>query len=127
VGGKVPAGVDGKSLLPALRGNQAGVRDTVFLAYKDVQRAVRQGDWKRIRYPKVNVTQLFNLRENPHELKNLADAPAQQEKVRALMTLLAQQQQLYRDTAPLTVQSPQPAQVDEAFFRGKKGKMNPKD
>ncbi|MCC6420961.1 MAG: sulfatase-like hydrolase/transferase [Gemmataceae bacterium] len=117
VGGKIPAGLDGKSLVPVLRGKQAGVRDTAFFAYKDVQRAVRQGDWKLIRYPKVNVTQLFNLRGDPDELTNLAEAPAHKARVRELMDLLVQQQKLYHDPAPLTVQAPQPPQVDETFFK----------
>ena len=57
-----------------IEARQQGVRDTLFLAYRDVQRAVRHGDWKLIRYPKVNVTQLFDLRDDPDELNNLADS-----------------------------------------------------
>jgi arylsulfatase A-like enzyme len=114
---KTPPELDGKSLAPVIRGKQAAVRDTIFLAYRDVQRAVRHGDWKLIRYPKANVTQLFNLRADPDEMKNLAADPAHAATVRELMDRLAQQQKIFGDAAPLTVDNPQPAAVDEAFFR----------
>ncbi|MGL4551778.1 MAG: sulfatase-like hydrolase/transferase [Gemmataceae bacterium] len=120
-GAKVPAGLDGRSLVPVMRGEKAGVRDAVFLAYRDVQRAVRRGDWKLIRYPKVDVTQLFDLRDDPHELK---DRSADAAKVKEMTALLADQQGLFGDKAPLTVEEPGPAKVGEGYFKGarKKGK-----
>ncbi len=127
VGGKVPQGLDGKSLAPIINGKKKKVRDTIFLAYKDVQRAVRKGDWKLIRYPKVNVTQLFDLSKDPHELKNLAESPKYSKKVDELMGVLKEQQKHFHDKAPLTVANPQPAKVDESFFaKGKKGKRKRK-
>ncbi|MDQ3624095.1 MAG: sulfatase-like hydrolase/transferase [Verrucomicrobiota bacterium] len=118
-GAKAPGDLDGKDLGPVIRGETAAVRDTVFLAYKEVQRAVRRGDWKLIRYPKVDYTQLFNLKEDPHEVRNLAGDPAHAEKVRELLALLAQEQKRFGDQAPLTVENPEPAAVDEAFFKSK--------
>jgi arylsulfatase A-like enzyme len=126
-GGKTPASLDGKSLAPVMQGKQKTVRDTIFLAYRDVQRAVRKDDWKLIRYPKVNYTQLFNLRDDPDELKNLAMDPAQTKKVREMMDLLAQQQKLFSDTAPLVIDNPQPAKVDESFFKNAKPKKKKND
>jgi arylsulfatase A-like enzyme len=117
VRGKSPAGLDGKSLAPVMQGKQAAVRDTIFLAYRDVQRAVRKEDWKLIRYPKVNYNQLFNLKDDPDELKNLAADPAQAKRVSELMGLLAQQQKLFSDPSPLIVANPEPAQVDATFFK----------
>lgn len=117
VGGKTPQGLDGKSLAPVMHGKQKAVRDTIFLAYRDVQRAVRKDEWKLIRYPKVDYTQLFNLRDDPDELKNLAANPAQTKKVAELMDLLAQEQKLFHDPAPLVIENPRPAQVDESFFK----------
>lgn len=127
-GGKAPQGLDGKSLAPIMRGKEKAVRDTILLAYKDEQRAVRQGDWVLLRYPKSNVTQLFNLREDPDELNNLADGQTNAARVREMMELLAQQQKVYRDVAPLTVDNPRPSKVDASFFKdgkGKKGKQAP--
>jgi arylsulfatase A-like enzyme len=113
----VPKPLDGKSLGPVIRGETKGVRDRVFLAYRAVQRAVRQGDWKLIRYPQVNRTQLFNLKDDPDETKDLAGDPKHAEKVKELLALLAKLQKEYGDTQPLTVDNPQPAEVDLSFFK----------
>lgn len=111
VGAPVPDGLDGKSLAPVIRGQRVGVRDTIFLAYRDVQRAVRHGRWKLIRYPQVDATQLFDLEADPHETKDLAADPGQARRIRELMDLLRRQQELFGDTCPLAVDQPQPAGV----------------
>jgi arylsulfatase A-like enzyme len=114
----IPKSIEGRSLAPVIRGERDSVRETIFLAYRDVMRAVRRGDWKLIRYPQVDVTQLFNLAEDPHELRNLADDPQHTGRVAELMALLEQQQRHYADRAPLSVASPQPADVDiDTFFK----------
>jgi arylsulfatase A-like enzyme len=112
-----PAGIEGRSLARIIRGEQDGVRDVVFLAYRDVMRAVRRGNWKLIRYPQVDVTQLFHLADDPHELQNLAGDPQHAERVSDMLRLLAQQQREHGDELPLMVDSPQPATIDvETFF-----------
>jgi hypothetical protein len=50
----------------------------------------------------VNVTQLFHVRDDPHELHNLAESNP--EKLRELMNLLAELQKSNDDTAPLTIE-----------------------
>jgi len=121
VDARVPDRVEGKSLAPVIRGKKEAVRGTIFLAYKDVMRAVRHGEWKLIRYPKVDVTQLFNLKQDPRELHNLASSAEHAQRVDRMLDLLKQQQKVYNDPAPLSVANPQPAKVDpETFF--KKGK-----
>ncbi|HEX5445907.1 MAG TPA: sulfatase-like hydrolase/transferase [Pirellulales bacterium] len=117
----VPQGIDGQSFAPVLRGQSQQARDTVFLAYREVQRAVRRGDWKLIRYPKINETQLFNLRDDPHERRNLAVAePA---RAKALMELLAEQQRLHGDTLPLSSEHPAPGAITAEQLRS--GKITP--
>jgi arylsulfatase A-like enzyme len=103
---EAPAGVDGASLVPVLRGEQATVRDSVFLAYKDVQRAVTDGRWKLIRYPKVDRIQLFDLERDPHEVVDLAADPDQAERVQGLTTRLRAWQRELGDEAPLEVEQP---------------------
>ena len=88
----LPPGIDGRSLVPIILGKEQGVRDTVFLAYRDVQRAVRRGSWKLIDYPKIGKTQLFNLRVDPAEIKSLAADPAQAERLKEMTALLVEQQ-----------------------------------
>jgi arylsulfatase A-like enzyme len=115
-GADVPEGLDGKSLAPIMQGKIESVRDTIFLAYKDVQRAVRHGPWKLLQYPQINKTQLFDLQHDPFETKNLADDPAYTGKVNELMNLMAEQQKLFGDTQPLVSQDPRPPAVDLSFF-----------
>jgi len=118
-GAKMPQDIDGKSLVPVIQGVVAraeGVRDAIFLAYKDVQRAGRCGQWKLIRYPQVNKTQLFDLQADPRETKDLAGDPTHAAKIKELMALLAAEQKRFGDTLPLEVANPQPAEVDLEFF-----------
>jgi arylsulfatase A-like enzyme len=93
------------------------VRDTVFLAYRDIQRAVRRGRWKMIRYPKVGITQLFDLETDPYETRDLAGDPRHAAKMEELLKLMREQQTLFGDTTPLTVDNPQPSKVDLEFFK----------
>jgi arylsulfatase A-like enzyme len=116
VGAKTPDTLDGRSLAPVMRGDRQAVRDTVFLAFEQGQRAVRRGDWKLYRFPLVNHTMLFNLREDPHELNDLASDPQHAQRAREMMALLAEQQKLYGDPHPHTSDNPRPAQVDLTFF-----------
>lgn len=113
---RVPEGLEGKSQEAVIRGKQSLNRDTIFLAYKDLQRGVRRGPWKLLRYPKVDRTQLFNLQEDPDELHDLSDDPAQKGRIHELMGLLAEQQALYRDTAPLTVPGAKRSDITLDFF-----------
>ena len=69
--------MDGINLRPVWEGRKSRVRDSVFLSFKGVQRAVRDDRWKLIRYPEINHTQLFDLENDPDELKNLAADPGQ--------------------------------------------------
>lgn len=55
---------------PALPG-----RELLYFSYKDFQLAVRDKKWKLIFYPKVDVTQLFDLEADPQETHDLAGEP----------------------------------------------------
>ena len=108
-GAKVPAGVEGKSLLPVIQGHAKSVRDALYTGYRDCQRAVRDDRWKLIRYPLVDKTQLFDLAADPHELTNLADQPEHAAQVASMTSLLAKEMAAYSDKTPLQVAQPQPA------------------
>ena len=109
-GAEVPGGVEGKSLVPILTGKETKVRDVLYTAYRDCQRALRDDRWKLIRYPLVDRIQLFDLRDDPHELMNLADQPAQTTKLREVTALLEREMARYADSFPLTVAHPKPAE-----------------
>ena len=66
------SGVDFKSLLPLLKGVEKTHYDAVYGAYLDRQRMIRMGDWKLIHYPGIGVERLYNLREDPMEMVDLA-------------------------------------------------------
>ena len=71
-----PATSEGISFKPVLEGKKAIVRDVLYGVYcgggRPGTRCVKKGDWKLIKYDvektQVHHTQLFNLKQNPHEL-----------------------------------------------------------
>jgi arylsulfatase A-like enzyme len=111
-GTPIPETLEGQSLVPIMQGKKDKVRDTIFLAYKDIQRAVRTDRWKLIRYTQINKSQLFDLANDPDELKSLADDPKYADKVKEMLALLAEQQKQYGDKLPLTTDKPQPLTID---------------
>ena len=70
-----PATSEGISFKPVLLGKKETVRDALYGVYcgggRPGTRCVKQGDWKLTKYhvekTGVRHTQLFNLKENPHE------------------------------------------------------------
>ncbi len=109
VGASVPETIDGRSVRPVLEGKTKVARSELMLAYLDKQRAFRDERWKLIRYPQVNVTQLFDLQTDPDEMHNLADEPAHKQRVAEMLTRLTKLQQRFADDLPLTVRNPKPA------------------
>ena len=103
-GTEVPSGIDGIDLSGIWRGEMPYVRETLFTTYEDIQRAVQDGRWKLIRYPKLHYNQLFDLENDPDELLNLADDPANREHIQRLMALLSTWQKLTDDPHPLTAE-----------------------
>ena len=109
-GAKIPDGVEGKSLLPILNGKSKKVRKVLYTGYRNVQRSIRDERWKLIRYPIVDRTQLFDLKNDPHELNNLANKPKYHEKIQRMTTLLAKEMTSYADTFHLNIVNPKPAE-----------------
>ena len=109
---QAPAGVEGKDLRPIWEGRADGVRDSVFLSFSKIQRSVRDERWKLIRYPQINHTQLFDLKNDPDELNNLADEPLQAGRVKQMLQQLKELQQKVGDSLPLTVANPKPKEID---------------
>ncbi len=107
-----PEGVEGKSLAPIWRGEKRAVRDSVYTAFSNVMRAVRDDRWKLIRYPHINKSQLFDLKNDPDEIHNLADDPAQADRVADMLRLLRKWQVDMDDPTPLTSAKPQSAEID---------------
>ena len=102
----VPAGLDAKSLEPVIHGKKSAIRDCLFTAYKNSQRAIRDDRWKLMRYPLINKTQLFDLQADPHEMNDLAGKPESTTKIKDLITLMAKVREELGDNQPLTVADP---------------------
>jgi len=71
----VPDTVQFPSIVPLITGAQKQLHDALYAAFLDRQRAVRTARWKLIRTPKVGEVQLFEVKGDPWELRNLANAP----------------------------------------------------
>ncbi len=111
-----PENIDGKSLVPVLRGEKEMVRDRLFFAMYNNQRSLHKGDWKLIQYAEINKTLLFNKAKDPYETENLADNPEFASTVTAMMEELRAEQGNWGDEAPLTVDNPR----DPVFVVNKK-------
>jgi len=71
-----PAGIDGKSLLPLLRGQKQELpifAETDYRLYRHL-RSYRKGDYKLIIDLQDGEKELFNLKDDPHEQKNISSS-----------------------------------------------------
>jgi arylsulfatase A-like enzyme len=109
VGLPAPPGIDGKSFADVLTRGAPGRRRALLLAYRDVQRALREERWKLVRYPQVDLTQLFDLAADPDEVQDRAADPAEQPRVHRMLERLGRLQAELGDTQPLRVERPKPA------------------
>jgi arylsulfatase A-like enzyme len=71
----VPESVEGSSLTPAFESPDSSLRDVLYFAYTDTQRAVKNERYKLVEYVVGGAhtqTQLFDLRSDPFEQTNIA-------------------------------------------------------
>ena len=119
-----PEGVSAIDLNPILKGQKEKVRDSLFLPFQNSQRAVSDGRWKLHIYPKINHQLLFDLKSDPHEMKNLASANP--EMVKEMTKLMEEQGQLFGDRDPLSVANPEAKEVDYTKVKRVLDKWQPK-
>ena len=94
--------VEARSLVPALRDPSLPGRETIFFAYLGLHRGVRVGGWKWMEYRvpgQAPRCQLFHVAEDPSELRDLSEDPAQQERIAELRAILREQADLHDDRA----------------------------
>ena len=104
-GVSVPESVEGRSLKPVLQGRSKQIYPFVFCYFRDVQRMIRDDRWKLIHYPKIDRYQLFDLRDDPDELRDLANDQRFSDRLRDLQAKLVAEQRRVRD--PLLVMNEQ--------------------
>jgi arylsulfatase A-like enzyme len=83
---EIPDSVEGMSLVPCMHGS-ANARDSLYLVYGDSIRGVTNGSYKLIEYA-CGETQLFDIKNDPYELQNLAEDQASQEMLKSMRTEL---------------------------------------
>ena len=105
--------------------DQTKIRDSVFLAFSDLMRSVRDERWKLIVYPQINHRQLFDLRDDPHETRDLAVEPGHEPEIARLTTLMSSWQKKLGDEQPLIVKDPKPKEVRFDDFDRKPDEWQP--
>ena len=108
----IPAGIDGLSFAPALRGNEQPARPFLYREFSGYGgwQSVWQGDWKLLRSgltsgkgaARINQlsTELFNLRSDPGEQHNVA---AEHPEILNSLIQIAQDQHIPSPDFPMAV------------------------
>ena len=96
-----PKHVQFNSLLPLMQGESKSGYDAIYGAYLALQRSVREGPYKLILYPKISQQVLYNVQEDPLELKNLAADPKYAQVKKKLFARLLELQQQTGDQLDL--------------------------
>ncbi|MEX2140683.1 MAG: sulfatase [Pirellulales bacterium] len=102
---------DGVSFAPLLGGAQQLAREAIYWHFPHYSNhgmqspggAIRRGDWKLLEYFENGTVQLFNLRRDPGEQHNLADA--EPERVAAMKSML----RAWRQSVNARMMEPNPA------------------
>ena len=110
---QTPPGIDGRDLGALWSGEgETAWRQSLFLPYRDLMRSVRDERYKLIVYPKVNHRQLFDLADDPDELRNLAADPAHGQTLARMEALLEGWRAALADPLPLEASDPLPLRRD---------------
>jgi arylsulfatase A-like enzyme len=103
----IPADMQGRSFLPILKGEEpANWRTSMYYRYYHYPQdhkvqphyGLRTERYKLIYFNKLDQWELFDLQNDPHELRNLYADPAQAENVKRLKTELARLKAELKDT-----------------------------
>lgn len=97
VGVTHPDSAEGVSLVPVLRGERSEARTEIFTAYRHLQRGYTDGRYKLIRYPQIGKFQLFDLKDDPDELRDLAAEDDQASRIPLLQSRLTACQYMFGD------------------------------
>lgn len=79
----IPDSVDGKSLLPLLRGENPTWRQQLHLEHSGIHQSLTNGKEKFIWFTEDGREQFFDLATDPNECKNLIDSDQDQQRISA--------------------------------------------
>ncbi len=95
-----------KSVLPLLKGQTGGNYNSIYGSYVDSQRMIRKDGFKLIAYPKLNNVLLFDLKNDPEEMNDIAANGKYQEKIQVLFNELLELQNKLNDTLDISFMNP---------------------
>lgn len=136
IGAAIPAAMQGKSFLPALKNPEAPVRDAIYYAYYGenthnvaAHDGIRTRTHKLIHFPATNEWNLFDLEKDPQEMKSLHSDPAQAsllEQLKAQYQTLRKQYEVNDATVPaMRLKEPWWGQRHQQVLRKVKEQGNP--
>ena len=124
-GVKPPDGLAGRDLRPLWEGEgREGPRVRVP-PFSNLMRSVRDERWKLIVYPQINHRQLFDLRDDPQETRDLAADQGHEPEIARLTALMRSWQAKVGDEQPLAVNNPKPKEVRFDDFDRKPDEWQP--
>jgi choline-sulfatase len=97
-----PDHVDFHSIMPLLTGTTtASPYGSVYGAYLGLQRSIVMNERKLILYPKISKARLYNLKNDPLEMNDLAGKPKQQRLMKRMYRQLLSMQRSLGDSLDL--------------------------
>lgn len=87
----VPPSVEGKSLLPLMRGKPGPWRDFLHIEHAPLHHTLTDGREKYIWFAADGREQFFRLSDDPQERRNLVAVPGEQDRITHWRTLLIQE------------------------------------
>lgn len=82
-----PSSSEGIDFSKVLRDPNQTARPHLNFAFKEIQQAACNSEWKLIHYPKINKTQLFNLKNDPAEKEDVSQQTQNQDVLQSLLSL----------------------------------------
>jgi arylsulfatase A-like enzyme len=104
-----PKDSQGSEFSAVLKDPSKPARPFLMFGYKTIQKALSDGRWKLIRYPHVDRTQLFDLKNDPYETKDLSALPEHAERIKEMLAKLAAEMKADGDNDALTAAKILPA------------------
>lgn len=98
-----PKYIEFNSFLDIAKGKETKSKyDAIYGAYLDVQRMIRKDGYKLMVYPQLKKVLLFNLENDPEEIKDISKNPEQKERVKSLFKNLLKLQKEMDDPLDIT-------------------------
>ncbi|MEM6691480.1 MAG: sulfatase-like hydrolase/transferase, partial [Planctomycetota bacterium] len=91
-----PEHVEFQSLLPVIQGEKSK-HGAIYGAYLDKQRSIRTWRHKLIHYPGIDQIELYDLKNDPHESKDLSKDPEMKSTIDKLRRTLKRKQKQFGD------------------------------